>query len=234
MNSHAPHNLPLGSELACPLRRYSNGSMIFEISHRQGWRPGGRSLQEAQAETSWLDHPFLLSLRENRLIANLVASVLFIAGLAITPDNAKTFMEALRSTHWPHTEGQIVSSKMASRHRSRGGLAHGRTGYGPKILYEYKVNGNTYTSNRIHFVRTFSSMSSASRRLSEYPVGKQVLVYYNPHEASKAVLEPGLSLSAGSPLFLGLLMILLCSMAFFIVNGYPIEENDSSEEETEP
>lgn len=209
--------------------------MIPEIIHRKVYRHGGGSLQEARAETSWLDHPFLLSLRENRLIANLVVSVLFITGLAITPDNAKMFMEALRSTHWPHTEGQIVSSKMAFRQRIAGRHPRGgRKGSGVKLLYEYKVNGNTYTSDRIHFVRTYSSMSSASRRLSEYPVGKRVLVYYNAHEPSKAILEPGLSLSAGSPLFLGLLMILLCSIAFFIVNGYPVERNDSSEEEAEP
>lgn len=204
--------------------------MIPEISHRKACRHGGGSLQEA--EPNWLDHPFLLSLRENRLIANLVASVLFIAGLAITPDNAKIFMEALRSTHWPHTEGQIVSSEMAFRHRIPG--RHARSGRRAKLLYEYRVNGNTYTSDRIHFVRTYSSTSSARRRLSEYPVGKQVLVYYSPHEPSKAILEPGLSLSAGLPLFWGLLMILLCSMAFFIVNGYPVERNDSSEEEAEP
>lgn len=208
--------------------------MIPEISHRKACRHGGGSLQEAQAETSWLDHPFLLSLRENRLIANLVASVLFITGLAITPDNAKMFMEALRSTHWPYTEGQIVSSEMAFRYRIQGRSAGGRRGHGAKLLYEYKVNGNTYTSDRIHFVRIYSNMSSARRRLSEYPVGKQVLVYYNPHDPSKAALEPGLSLSAGSPLLLGLLMILFCSMVFFIVNGYPVERNDSSEEEAEP
>ena len=56
------------------------------------------------------------------------------------------------------------------------------------IRYEYAVNGTTYETNSIN---TRNLPFYPPETAENYPLDKEVTVYYNPKQPSKAVLEPG-------------------------------------------
>jgi hypothetical protein len=66
-------------------------------------------------------------------------------------------------------------------------------GWQYKIWYEYEVNENQYKSNRVSYSYTGSSDKSfAASYINKYPVGKSVIVYYDPLNPKKSVLEPNI------------------------------------------
>lgn len=59
------------------------------------------------------------------------------------------------------------------------------------IQYEYYIEGKRYISNRVSYGTTGSSDKSyAEEYIKRYPIGKPVLVYYDPKRPEKSALEP--------------------------------------------
>jgi hypothetical protein len=81
------------------------------------------------------------------------------------------------STNWPSTPGNIVGTV--------------RTKRGAEIEYAYSVNNVTYKSTRLNS----GIISQPRKAIDTYPVGTEVSVYYDPNVPSRAVIEPGISLS---------------------------------------
>ena len=92
------------------------------------------------------------------------------------------------SLHWQTTEGKIVTSEAFRCHRRR--LPDG---YQAKIVYEYTVKGVLYSSDTITFTTDwfYAGCGDAEKTMSEYPLGKHVLVHYDPESPENAVLQPG-------------------------------------------
>ncbi len=66
-----------------------------------------------------------------------------------------------------------------------------RGGWSFSIYYEYGVDDIKFTSSRVHFgYQTSSDKSYAQGYLVKYPVGNEVLVYYDPDHPDNAILEP--------------------------------------------
>lgn len=83
-------------------------------------------------------------------------------------------------------DGEIVSSKVAFR----GGVMYG--GWQFEIYYKYVLDGKEYVSDKVHFlsVGNRSTDAYALKYVEKYPIGKDVLVYYEKTNPSKSVLEP--------------------------------------------
>jgi len=82
-------------------------------------------------------------------------------------------------------EGRIVSSSTYTVTRKRG------TYYHYSIEYDFTVDGKSYRSDEVTFNHNYSlDEEFAQSYISKYPVGKQVTVYYDPHDPSFSVLEP--------------------------------------------
>lgn len=63
---------------------------------------------------------------------------------------------------------------------------------GDGLIFEYTVNGVSYSSRTICFTNTKSPMNEVIRKFEEkYSLNKIVDVYYNPEKHKQAVLEPG-------------------------------------------
>jgi hypothetical protein len=94
------------------------------------------------------------------------------------------------SRNWPSTVGRILSGRVGTGVESGGEDEADTTSYYPAIQYEYQVAGQTYRGNDIAFNRkTYASQKQAEAALRVYPVGGDMLVYYDPRQPGRAVLE---------------------------------------------
>ena len=59
------------------------------------------------------------------------------------------------------------------------------------VVYEYDILGKTYKSDDVNFAATGRRLKSDAQALaSQYPIGKNVTVYYDPKDPYFAVLDP--------------------------------------------
>ena len=110
----------------------------------------------------------------------------------------------IASQNWPSTSGKITSQKLLAQKFKEydGDYYINRYGY---IRYEYWVNGELHSSSAVNSI---PSIYYSHETVLEYPEGKDVLVYYNPRNPARALLEPGWVLSSKAIGFIPSLMII--------------------------
>lgn len=92
------------------------------------------------------------------------------------------------SKSWPSVSGEVIKSEIDTWQKD------GKTHYTPKIVYTFTVDGKKLTSSKITVGDSpfDSNISPAKRVQAEYPVGKQVDVFYDPEVPSSSALKPGI------------------------------------------
>ena len=85
-------------------------------------------------------------------------------------------------SQWPSTMGTVNASYLERRSSS-----DGSTNY-PVVQYSYQVAGQAYQSTKLAPGPEVGG-TGAGKVVSRYPVGAQVMVFYNPQDPSDAVLE---------------------------------------------
>ena len=132
-------------------------------------------------------------------IASLVC--IFI-GLSSAAYLVWTLLRQHASNNWPTATGEIIESQ----------LEEDSDGWGPRVRYEYTVESKRYSSDRLYFyVSNSGTAQNAKKHISPYPVGKKIMVYYNPHRREDAVLDRRV------PLWRPLFFVLFT--AFFLIAG---------------
>lgn len=122
---------------------------------------------------------------------------LFIFGSVLTLAGLKLIHNARESLYWPKTEGVITQSFMDwDRHRQQ---------YA-NIRYSFIVNGEKITGFQISAKDT---NISDEELLKKYPVGKKVIVYYDPENPENSLLEPGYSWQSYQAFVLGIIFLLI-------------------------
>jgi len=108
------------------------------------------------------------------------------------------------SRSWPSVPGTITRSEV-NIWRS-----DSKTHYQPDIAYAYFIDGKKYTSSKITVgdPPLDNNVTPAKRLQAEYPVGKEVVVYYDPELPESAALQPGTK--SGDYLLAG-----ICAIFFF-------------------
>ena len=86
-------------------------------------------------------------------------------------------------SQWPSTMGTVNTSYLERRSSSEGGS----TNY-PVVQYSYQVSGQTYHTTKLAPGPEVGG-TGAGKVVARYPVGAQVMVFYNPQNPSEAVLE---------------------------------------------
>ncbi len=84
---------------------------------------------------------------------------------------------------WPSTMGTVNNSYLERRRSSDSGS----TDY-PVVHYSYQVGGQPYQGMKIAPGPDVGG-TGAGKVVTRYPVGAQVMVFYNPQNPSDAVLE---------------------------------------------
>ncbi|MCB1138381.1 MAG: DUF3592 domain-containing protein [Leptospiraceae bacterium] len=97
-----------------------------------------------------------------------------------------TINDGLASKNWPSTEGTIIEARL-EQVRNTGGTTSEKTI--AHFFYEYSVNGEQYSSSRLNF---FSISGDPVTAAKSHEPGQAVVVYFDPENPDKSVLEPGL------------------------------------------
>lgn len=107
---------------------------------------------------------------------------------------------------WPSTMGTVLTSQLEARHSSEGGW----TNY-PVVQYSYRVSGQSYQSTKLAPGPEVGG-TGAGKVVARYPAGAQVMVFYNPQNASDAVLETKAPAQWLMWLLLGIFDCVLCGV----------------------
>jgi hypothetical protein len=110
-----------------------------------------------------------------------VGTVCFIIGLLIR--------QRERIAHnWPQATGKITISRTDRQPTGRPGSAQ----FVPIIEYQFSLGDKTFTSSHWRFGNySLGDAGSANTVVSRYPCGSSVVVFVNPKNSAKSVLERG-------------------------------------------
>ncbi|MGE9266488.1 MAG: DUF3592 domain-containing protein [Verrucomicrobiales bacterium] len=134
------------------------------------------------------DRGDLTKTKNGRLVARLLMGVFIAVGAICLLIGFFQIKEARASVGWMETEGLILESRVESHHDSDG------TTYGAEVRYSYRVKDAEFEGSRISYGDYSSSNHGRAKEIvARYPVGAEVVVYVDPADIKKAVLEPGMS-----------------------------------------
>ena len=114
-------------------------------------------------------------------IVILVAVGYFIYRRSKMRDTAKQAAQ-----DWSSTMGVVITSTVQVKrsYKSRSEI--------PVVVYQYQVDGKPYTGQVVKAGEQFFSVriyGDAQKTVARYPVGAQVMVYYNPANPAESALE---------------------------------------------
>ena len=149
-----------------------------------------------------------------------VIGVCWIGMLSILGFGVRDAWHGWRSSGWPQVQGTVIESTVASRETRtkmrRVGkenrpvdermTTHLGTVFSPEIKYQYEVAGRACAGTRITISDGIDSEDPAIAKAlaAKYAVGTSVPVFYNPHDVTLAVLQPGISEGATAQVVIGL------------------------------
>jgi hypothetical protein len=109
------------------------------------------------------------------------------------------------NTDWQQVEGVIVSSQMG-----RTTYENGDESWQPAVTYQYVAANRQLTGETIQSgANSYNDRARAEEVLARYPVGQPVVVYYDPVDPERAVLEKGVNMGAYAFLGVGLVVVIL-------------------------
>lgn len=108
---------------------------------------------------------------------------------------------------WSSTMGTVSNSYLERRRSSKGGSVN----Y-PVVQYSYQVGGQSYQGRKIAPGMEVGG-TGAGKVTGRYPVGAQVMVFYDPQNPSDAVLERKAHAQWVMWLVLAVTDLMLCGMA---------------------
>jgi hypothetical protein len=135
---------------------------------------------------------------------HILAVVFILVGIGLTSTGIYNIVEASKSKRWPSTAGAILKSGVKE---TRWGEA---VDYSTDIEYTYTVGDKHYLASRITWASENLSgikKDEAEKKVSDYPPGKTVTVFYDPKDPTIAVLDGSLTLRVHVPWIIGLLLM---------------------------
>jgi hypothetical protein len=127
-----------------------------------------------------------------------------VAGVALVWSEVQNLRFGLASRSWPSVKGEVIERGVDP------GAAMIRADSSLRLVYRYSVRGAEYRSLRIDYVGRYGGDSTkVSPGLLRYAMGHTVAVFYDPHDPTRAVLEPGIASGNWWRLTLGMFLVLL-------------------------
>ena len=89
--------------------------------------------------------------------------------------------------NWHATTGRVTAVSVEEAVRTR---VEDDPFHYPNVQFEYVVEGRAYNGSQA-VGRPYNNTSMAQQTLKNYPVGREIPVYYNPERPGEARLPPG-------------------------------------------
>jgi hypothetical protein len=144
----------------------------------------------------------------------LVIVLTFLGGLGVIFWSFRSRRKAAQSSAWPAVTG-VITKHNIQRQDSIDDEGFSTTTYTPQIEYQYSVAGQSFTGKRIAFgfSKGYSRRSKAQEAIADYPLNRQVQVFYNPQNPGEAALERRAGGTIGG--IIGGIILLLVSVCIF-------------------
>lgn len=128
--------------------------------------------------------------KSNFSCGNIVLLFLLGIGLFTLVFSIRSNQKASQSTDWPSVVG-VITHTYIEEDESFDSDGDTTTTYSPVINYEYIVDDQVYTGDRIYYGLTmkYNRHQEAAKALQAYPTNSEVEIYYNPADPSEAVLD---------------------------------------------
>lgn len=151
------------------------------------------------------------------LLGGIFTTIGVLVGLVV----GRPILDNARATEqWPQADGEVLESRLDESRGENG------TMYSAHVVYRYALDGGEFESNRIWYGGDYSTSdrSEMFEIVKQYPVGRQVTVYYSPDEPSEAVLIPGAFVLSHLLYVIGLVFlaiggVLLLVLVFLVVRS---------------
>jgi hypothetical protein len=121
----------------------------------------------------------------------IIICLIFIGvGVGTLIKLARSYGKLQQSKDWLTTMGKIISSELDAQ-MTTDDEGNETTTYLALITFSYKVGETIYESDRINFdygMRT-SNIQKQQSVVKQYPVGREITVYYDPADPQQSVLE---------------------------------------------
>lgn len=117
-----------------------------------------------------------------------IVPVVFLVGFGIFMYRRSQQGKAAKALaqSWPGVMGTVLSSSVESRRSGNSTSTY------PVVVYQYQVNGQVHQGQTIKAGEQFFNVriiGEAQATAARYPVGAQVMVYYNPANPKESALE---------------------------------------------
>jgi hypothetical protein len=147
------------------------------------------------------------------LIALLVLILAQLIGLAMIYYGYRQISTASRSRDWPTTQGLVEASYVSEEKDDDLNRAYKVTvRYRYSVLFE-NYSGNSPTAGSL----SFSAREEAEQFVERYPEEARVKVYYDRHNPSVSVLEPGTQRGGFTLVFAGFLFSGLSALFLWLI-----------------
>jgi hypothetical protein len=106
--------------------------------------------------------------------------ILIALGLGVISVSSWLRYMSLRAREWPAARGRIIRSVLAPDAHDADASA--------EIAYEFVVGARQYRSTRLAYGLLPHDADSKAQRVAQFPVGREVAVYYDPRDPRRSVL----------------------------------------------
>ena len=79
-----------------------------------------------------------------------------------------------KAYEFSETNGKVIAAQIVKTKGNKG-----KPLFNPKITYEYYINNKTYTASRFDILDFDKGLNLSKQIINDYPVGKEIKVYFN-------------------------------------------------------
>lgn len=137
---------------------------------------------------------------------SIILGLFVVAGVLAALWGLRVMTTGRRSLQWPSVEGTIEECKISSDEFD----------LLPHISFRYQVNQRSYQQSLKFPGDVTPTKEFAQGYVDKYPAGTRVHIYYNPGNPQDSTLEPGAGRGDWLILAIGISMVVIGSLLFFI------------------
>jgi hypothetical protein len=137
-------------------------------------------------------------------IRRIAAVLIVLMGLGLIQDRVQLLLIGRDSNNWPTVTGVVTEASASPLAGAQAG-----PGWRIRIAYEYQVEGQSFTGDRLRFSRRLGGRTrvQAEQALVSYVPGNPIEVHYDPDDPARSVVTAGPDRRAWFGLFVGLGMV---------------------------